>query len=150
MQARIEPDRTARPKRNVVSRDTKKHHAIPDHGKSCGRGCPLMRRQPVQDFEAPPDKISADRDGDHDFDQLDDEFIPRHGLPLFDICRHPLREETLERVKGIEPSSSAWKAVALPLSYTRAGRCLAENRAAFANVSEARMVGEVGLEPTKA
>jgi hypothetical protein len=25
----------------------------------------------------------------------------------------------LERVNGIEPSSSAWKAVALPLSYTR-------------------------------
>src|SRR5687768_10885191 len=29
----------------------------------------------------------------------------------------------MERVKGIEPSSSAWKAVALPLSYTR-GWCL--------------------------
>jgi hypothetical protein len=28
--------------------------------------------------------------------------------------------KSLERVKGIEPSSSAWKAVALPLSYTRA------------------------------
>jgi hypothetical protein len=27
--------------------------------------------------------------------------------------------QVLERVKGIEPSSSAWKAVALPLSYTR-------------------------------
>jgi hypothetical protein len=27
----------------------------------------------------------------------------------------------MERVKGIEPSSSAWKAVALPLSYTRTG-----------------------------
>jgi hypothetical protein len=27
----------------------------------------------------------------------------------------------MERVKGIEPSSSAWKAVALPLSYTRMG-----------------------------
>ena len=26
---------------------------------------------------------------------------------------------TLERVKGIEPSYSAWKAAALPLSYTR-------------------------------
>lgn len=26
----------------------------------------------------------------------------------------------MERVKGIEPSSSAWKAAALPLSYTRA------------------------------
>ena len=25
----------------------------------------------------------------------------------------------MERVKGIEPSSSAWKAVARPLSYTR-------------------------------
>jgi hypothetical protein len=30
--------------------------------------------------------------------------------------------KTLERVNGIEPSSSAWKAVALPLSYTRAAR----------------------------
>src|SRR5690606_8493846 len=29
------------------------------------------------------------------------------------------RKYLLERVKGIEPSSSAWKAVALPLSYTR-------------------------------
>ncbi len=27
----------------------------------------------------------------------------------------------VERVKGIEPSYSAWKAAALPLSYTRAG-----------------------------
>ena len=33
--------------------------------------------------------------------------------------RAPFRAR-LERVKGIEPSSSAWKAVALPLSYTRA------------------------------
>src|SRR5215217_3139923 len=31
------------------------------------------------------------------------------------------RGQELERVKGIEPSSSAWKAVALPLSYTRIG-----------------------------
>jgi transposase InsO family protein len=31
---------------------------------------------------------------------------------------HTLRD--LERVKGIEPSSSAWEAAALPLSYTRA------------------------------
>ena len=31
----------------------------------------------------------------------------------------PLKTPSLERVKGIEPSSSAWKAVALPLSYTR-------------------------------
>lgn len=30
----------------------------------------------------------------------------------------------LERVKGIEPSYSAWKAAALPLSYTRGGLTL--------------------------
>jgi hypothetical protein len=29
------------------------------------------------------------------------------------------RPKALERVKGIEPSYSAWKAAALPLSYTR-------------------------------
>jgi hypothetical protein len=29
------------------------------------------------------------------------------------------KEGDLERVKGIEPSYSAWKAAALPLSYTR-------------------------------
>ena len=28
-------------------------------------------------------------------------------------------EMALERVKGIEPSSVAWEATALPLSYTR-------------------------------
>ncbi len=33
-------------------------------------------------------------------------------------CDKPLK--CLERVKGIEPSYSAWKAAALPLSYTRA------------------------------
>ena len=27
----------------------------------------------------------------------------------------------MERVKGIEPSSTAWKAVVLPLNYTRKG-----------------------------
>ena len=32
----------------------------------------------------------------------------------------PRNMRLLERVKGIEPSYSAWKAAALPLSYTRA------------------------------
>ena len=31
-----------------------------------------------------------------------------------------MRLRRMERVKGIEPSYSAWKAAALPLSYTRA------------------------------
>jgi hypothetical protein len=33
---------------------------------------------------------------------------------------YPNKVKSLERVKGIEPSYSAWKAAALPLSYTRA------------------------------
>ena len=33
--------------------------------------------------------------------------------------RRPRRRGEMERVKGIEPSYSAWKAAALPLSYTR-------------------------------
>ena len=47
------------------------------------------------------------------------------------LCWRPLflvaLVEKLERVKGIEPSYSAWKAAALPLSYTRAGFCLGKN-----------------------
>ena len=72
----------------------------------------------------------------------------------------------MERVKGIEPSSSAWKAVALPLSYTRIRRSFGGLRppglSAAANTLACqprrravaqrprRLVGEVGLEPTKA
>ena len=36
--------------------------------------------------------------------------------------------EKLERVKGIEPSSSAWEAAALPLSYTRMSFLLAADK----------------------
>ena len=65
----------------------------------------------------------------------------------------------LERVKGIEPSSSAWKAVALPLSYTRLQKSedrmqVSEQLPSISDPccrpSVLRMVGEVGLEPTKA
>src|SRR6516165_11723981 len=34
----------------------------------------------------------------------------------------------MERVKGIEPSSEAWEAPALPLSYTRAPRMISDPR----------------------
>jgi hypothetical protein len=47
-------------------------------------------------------------------------------------CDQPLE---LERVEGIEPSYSAWKAAALPLSYTRIHNPPA-------------VVEEVGFEPT--
>ena len=44
----------------------------------------------------------------------------------------------LERVAGIEPASSAWKAEVLPLNYTRRAYCLRSN-----------MVEGEGFEPSK-
>jgi hypothetical protein len=41
------------------------------------------------------------------------------GLVGMEINESRKSLKTLERVKGIEPSYSAWKAAALPLSYTR-------------------------------
>jgi hypothetical protein len=42
---------------------------------------------------------------------------------IFFIAVNDLQHDgrKLERVKGIEPSSVAWEATALPLSYTRVG-----------------------------
>jgi hypothetical protein len=46
--------------------------------------------------------------------------VAAQGQPSRRAHRHAFRCLAMgERVKGIEPSSSAWKAVALPLSYTR-------------------------------
>ena len=43
----------------------------------------------------------------------------RRDLPVVGSRRLDHERNGLERVKGIEPSYSAWKAAALPLSYTR-------------------------------
>ncbi len=48
----------------------------------------------------------------------------------------PGQNNMLERVMGIEPTSSAWKAAALPLSYTRIISC------------SLQLVEGVGFEPT--
>lgn len=57
--------------------------------------------------------------------------VPEEGLEpsrsflrqILSLLRLPLRHSgrKMERAKGIEPSSSAWKADALPLSYARTG-----------------------------
>ena len=52
----------------------------------------------------------------------------------------------LERVKGIEPSYSAWKAAALPLSYTRAGQPCRKVALRARNW----LVEEAGFEPAYA
>lgn len=44
------------------------------------------------------------------------------GLVGMEVDKFNKYLKTLERVKGIEPSYSAWKAAALPLSYTREAR----------------------------
>ena len=55
----------------------------------------------------------------------------------------------MERVMGIEPTSSAWKAEVLPLNYTRADG--ADLPAAFgAAVPPAPVVEGEGFEPSKA
>ena len=46
----------------------------------------------------------------------------------------------LERVKGIEPSYSAWKAAALPLSYTRVGCDLTRPGAGLNRPARCKMV----------
>jgi hypothetical protein len=54
-----------------------------------------------------------------------------------EVCGDRIEREPVgpaKRVEGIEPSSLAWKAIALPLSYTRAGIRL----------------GSAGFEPAKA
>ena len=94
-----------------------------------------------------------------------------HTQPVFALARFtgqspPLARRRLERVKGIEPSSSAWKAVALPLSYTRpystsfstrlvSTHCAvfrpnlaAPNGLAIQRPGGRRMVEGVGFEPT--
>ena len=77
-----------------------------------------------------------------------------------------VRTEGMERAKGLEPSSSAWKAEVLPLNYTRkacplvaSGSCTRRStrrarwlmRAGLCPIEgEVRMVGEAGFEPAKA
>ena len=43
----------------------------------------------------------------------------RNSAPAWGWPQTSMARKKLERVKGIEPSYSAWKAAALPLSYTR-------------------------------
>jgi hypothetical protein len=62
-----------------------------------------------------------------------------------------------KRVKGIEPSSSAWKAVALPLSYTRNAYIQAEStgtafleplcKSTSTAISEHRRTNEYAVQP---
>ncbi len=53
-----------------------------------------------------------------------------------------------ERVKGIEPSQPAWKAGALPLSYTRVTFSSSIDR--FLPAKLPSNLGEAGFEPAKA
>ena len=75
------------------------------------------------------------------------------GSPLGRPVR-PTRAATsgLERVAGIEPAPSAWKAEVLPLNHTRCSKCSPETPLhAILSVRHPRhLVEGVGFEPTKA
>ena len=67
----------------------------------------IYRAVPVCHFPSPVHRMSDDQKR-----HLDGSVIESIHPPL------PARDQ-MERVKGIEPSWPAWKAGALPLSYTR-------------------------------
>ncbi len=62
----------------------------------------------------------------------------------------PRRAMGMERVKGIEPSYSAWKAAALPLSYTRLFNRLAVQRRATRRALRALATPPARLIPASA
>ncbi len=51
---------------------------------------------------------------------------------------------------GIEPTQPAWKAGALPLSYTRALNEKEQTNKKNAETTKQKMVGRTGFEPVKA
>ena len=59
------------------------------------------------------------------------------------LCRQSGADGPSKRVKGIEPSSLAWKAIALPLSYTRT-QAPTRGLAASANTGSSRRT----IQPT--
>ena len=70
--------------------------------------------------------------------------------PRLDHDRHRPAERARERLKGIEPSSSAWKAEALPLSYSRIDNLLFELDIYCGSASEAActaLVQRISLIP---
>lgn len=56
----------------------------------------------------------------------------------------------MERVAGIEPASSAWKAAALPLSYTRRGTVLIDDFLLGASPGKGRASREPLFTPAAA
>ncbi len=55
-------------------------------------------------------------------------FVGNDLQTLLDFCGSP-QIDTVERVKGIEPSYAAWEAAVLPLNYTRFGKIRASQLA---------------------
>ena len=66
-------------------------------------------------------------------------FAGRRAFGPRSIDRMPPACSSLERVAGIESASQAWKASALPLSYTRAGAVPCHRRASHVNSHADRM-----------
>ena len=72
-------------------------------------------------------------DGAHNRNRTDDLFLTKEVLYRLSYVGN----DTMERVMGIEPTLSAWKAEVLPLNYTR-------------RLDNSKMVEGGGFEPPKA
>ena len=69
---------------------------------------------------------------------------------LYQLSYMGSRETNMERVVGIEPTSSAWKAEVLPLNYTRADGADLPAEPASVRRFRPRVVEGEGFEPSKA
>src|SRR5690606_36511020 len=96
---------------------------LPDSGR-CGTGFE-RQRHPQQEVAPPLKRPTGAVD-----------------LPAATVPEEEGRE--LERVKGIEPSYSAWKAAALPLSYTRSACPFRGGGAVLTRVPDRRRPGRGG------
>ena len=81
----------------------------------------ISKRGP-QRYHVEPGRTGAEKSANLPLTALES----RPTAPRLDRANEKISQE-LERVKGIEPSYSAWKAAALPLSYTRAAAILCQS-----------------------
>jgi hypothetical protein len=76
--------------------------------------------------------------------------VTRNGLTIYFITCLLCSPRYQERVKGIEPSSLAWKAMALPLSYTRVFLGVRHRKYHHTPTKQVCCMGGTGFEPVKA
>ena len=120
-------------------------HACPNANRNAGAQAHRLRPRSRRSLLSPVDEFRIRSATPHDGGPSSNASPPPDRAPI----------TRLERVMGIEPTSSAWKAEVLPLNYTRETFCRRSPAIPPANRSRFRpdprtLVEGVGFEPTKA